>query len=105
MTAMIGFSLDYQRATHARFADWRRRLIEVIGEGATGPDGPVEKRKRTRKPLTFTKRDVARAISAHMSAGLSVGSVNIDRQGIIKITTGQPESTNITPTNEWDDAL
>jgi hypothetical protein len=57
---------------------------------------------RKRRRLTFTKRDVARAISASVSAGLSVARVEIDKDGRIVIVPGQPEPTSVTPENEWD---
>jgi hypothetical protein len=61
----------------------------------------AEPARRTRRPLSFTKRDVARAIAGHMQAGLSVQRVEIDRSGRIVIVTGQAETT-IAPANEWD---
>jgi hypothetical protein len=69
--------------------------------GDQDDDTPTTEPVRKRRPLAFTKRDVARAIEAYMSAGLSVQRVEIE-QGNIKIITGQPEPTSITPENEWD---
>jgi hypothetical protein len=65
----------------------------------------VPKSTHGRRPLAFTKRDLARAIAGHMQAGLSVQRVEIDKNGRIIIVTGQAEATNLAPQsaeNEWD---
>ena len=56
---------------------------------------------RKRRRLTFTKRDVARAISASQAAGLSVARVEIEKDGrivIVPATSIAPETED----GEWD---
>ena len=80
----------------------RERLRRILGT----PDGSAAgapEAKRKRRPLTFTKRDLARAIEGHTAAGLSVQRTEIDmKSGKIVVVTGQSESVSITPANEWD---
>ena len=57
---------------------------------------------RKRKRLTFTQRDVARAIRAAESAGMSIARIRISRDGDIDIVPGEAP-TNSTTENEWDD--
>ena len=74
----------------------RERILKLLGDAAT---------KRKRRPLTFKRRDVERAIAGHMQAGLSVQRTEIDPSGRIAIVTGKPEPVGIVPkqtVSEWD---
>jgi hypothetical protein len=82
----------------------RERILRLIGDALSAGATP-EKRKR--RPLTFKKRDVSRAVAGHMQAGLSVQRTEIDKTGRIVIVTGQPEPVSIVPkqpedVSEWD---
>jgi hypothetical protein len=79
--------------------DWLDDLFKRCrDEAAAENDAPPQ---RKRRPLTFTKRDVARAIAAAKQSGESVLRVEIDG-GRIVVVTGQPESISVAPGNEWD---
>ena len=65
-------------------------------------EGLMRPPRRKRRRLAFTKRDVARAVAAHMQSGLGVERVEIDREGRIVVVTTQAESISIAPANEWD---
>jgi hypothetical protein len=57
-------------------------------------------------PCTFRQTDVKRAVKAVVASGLSVESVEIDRQGTIVVVTTksaeQPSAVNDREDNEWD---
>ena len=59
----------------------------------------VQRGPRKRKLLSFTQRDVARAIRAAASAGVSIARIRISRNGDIDIVPGQHE-----PSDERDAA-
>jgi hypothetical protein len=83
---------------------WHHQLIVVpLTDRGGKEEAPRRERpERKRRSLAFTKRDVARAVTASMHAGLSVQRVDIDKTGRISIVTGQPEQISIAPENEWD---
>jgi hypothetical protein len=82
-----------------RFVDEHPEYAEPEIEEPAPEPSPRKQRRR----LAFTKRDVTRAIAAHMAAGLSVQRVEIDPSGRIIIVTGQQEpAVSITTENEWD---
>jgi hypothetical protein len=56
-----------------------------------------------RRPLTFTKRDVTRAVRAVCSAGLLVARVEINRDGVIVVIPGNSEepTDGTTDLNNW----
>jgi hypothetical protein len=63
-------------------------------------------RPMSRGPLTFRASDLTRAIKAATVAGMSIGRVEIDRDGTIVIVPGTPameEPQSDRPVNEWDD--
>lgn len=51
-------------------------------------------------PATFKQADVTRAAKGVVKAGLTVGRVEIDRDGRIIIMIGDPET--LTEKNDWD---
>jgi hypothetical protein len=89
----------------ADYAEFKRELRLIVGDAAPKTEAAPEKRKR--RPLTFKKRDISRAVAGHMQAGLSVQRTEIDKTGRIVIVTGQPEPVSIVPkqpenVSEWD---
>jgi hypothetical protein len=62
-------------------------------------------------PSTFKKNDVKRAVVSAESAGIKIGRIDIDKNGVISLypkdesAPGRPEPTPATPSNEWDDVL
>jgi hypothetical protein len=61
-----------------------------------------------RKPrdLTFRKNDVVRAFKAAWDAGIPNPRIEVDRDGTISITAGEPAAKNDTAnSNPWDKVL
>jgi hypothetical protein len=56
----------------------------------------------SRGAQTFRQTDVAKAIKATVSAGLSVRRVEIDRDGKIVVVIGVPDVEAANDNNEWD---
>jgi len=62
----------------------------------------------SKRPLTFKETDLRRAIRTSQKAGLSIGRVEIDRDGKIVLVTGEAKSTDenrMTNGNPWDEVL
>jgi tRNA(Arg) A34 adenosine deaminase TadA len=57
-----------------------------------------------KKPLTFTQRDLARALKAARAANVPVARVKIDRDGAITLELGKPAESDKDGEggNEWD---
>lgn len=53
-----------------------------------------------RGPCTFKQRDVTAAVKAVVAAGVSVASIEIDREGKIVVLTGKAAVAE--PANEFD---
>lgn len=59
-----------------------------------------------RKASHFRQRDVKAAAVAARQAGVSISSIEVSRDGVIKIIAGKPEEQGKpADTNEWDTVL
>jgi hypothetical protein len=56
----------------------------------------------TRRPATFRKADLERAIKAAIEAGLRVAEAVITRDGAIKLVFVTPATVAPSATNDWD---
>jgi hypothetical protein len=84
-------------------ADFARRFTpEVVGDDDAAIERASPAAKRKRGPQVFRERDLKRAITGHLKAGLSIKRTMIDTMGRIVIETGQPDATPVAPENEWD---
>ena len=56
----------------------------------------------SRRPTYFTQRDATRLMRAALAAGLSVLTIEVDRDGKLVVVTGEPGKTEVSGRNEWD---
>jgi len=54
----------------------------------------------TRRPSTFRQTDVARAVKAAQTAGLTVGTVEVTSDGTIRVIAAS--ASELTPANSFD---
>jgi len=54
----------------------------------------------TRRPSTFRQTDVARAVKAAQTAGLTVGTVEVTSDGTIRVIAANAH--DLTPANSFD---
>jgi len=59
-----------------------------------------------KRPCTFKKADIVRAVEAARKAGLEIAHLKVTRDGGINIVVGKPSDagsgTTATEKNEWD---
>jgi hypothetical protein len=68
------------------------------------PEGSLAMTRRPRD-LTFRKNDAIRAIKAAQAAGIANPRIEIDREGTISITAGEPPKNDTATDNPWDKVL
>jgi hypothetical protein len=60
-----------------------------------------------RRPLIFKKTDLTRALKGVRAAGMEIGRIEINKEGVIVMVPGKPEEpTNASAeANEWDSVV
>jgi hypothetical protein len=56
----------------------------------------------TRRPSTFRKQDVRRAIEGARAAGVEVQRIEIEAGKIVVVARGENSAVRQSPENEWD---
>lgn len=60
-----------------------------------------------RRPLIFKKTDLTRALKGVRAAGMEIGRIEINKEGVIVMVPGKPEepTTASAEANEWDSVV
>ncbi len=61
----------------------------------------------SRRPCIFRQTDLTRALKGARAAGMEIGRIEINKDGVITILPGKPlDPTSPDPeSNEWDDGV
>ncbi len=94
-------SVASHSAIPARIASPRARIRPIVSEPAKAA---LAEPPRKRRSASFKKADVARAISAVTKAGFVAGSVEVTKDGTIRIYTVGAEP-NVSLFDQWADKL